>query len=122
MTIVEFAQFVLDHPEAVDVTETLPITQRLPALASEIDPAAEEAYWAKHYAAQPYISPGEDYSRFRAAYRHGWMARMRHPKAAWIDVAQELKTTWDIDPANFDFPWSRARSAVRDAWDRVASR
>ena len=40
MTIVEFAQFVLDHPEAVDVTETLPITQRLPALASEIDPAA----------------------------------------------------------------------------------
>lgn len=122
MTIVEFAQYVLEHPDSVEATEALPITQRLPALAAEIDPAAEEAYWATHYAAQPYVGPGEDYSRFRAAYRHGWTARMRRPDAAWADIAQELKASWEADPANFDFPWSRARPAVRDAWDRLARR
>ena len=39
----------------------------------------------------------------------------------WNEVHGQLMREWDSDPANFDFPWVRARPAIRDAWDRLNS-
>lgn len=130
MTITECARYVLEMEGRTETPDSMAITQRLPAvdpdvadtenLEPAVDPVAEEEYWSQHYGERPYVQPGESYSRYRAAYRMGWQARMAYPGRAWPEIAQLLKEDWDGDPANYDFSWVRARPAVRDAWDRLA--
>ena len=129
MTITEYASYVRDVSTAQEETPaSTAVTQRIrafdpPATPGEkIDPAVEEGYWSNHYALLPYVQPGEPYSRFRAAYRFGWEARALYADRTWADVELQLKNDWQADPANFDFPWTRARPAVRDAWDRLTPR
>ena len=126
MTITEYASYVREHPLANEETaSSTAITQRLPAFddpnepPASVDPANEESYWSGHFARQPYVQPGEPYSRFRAAYRFGWEARAQYTHRTWADVELHLKNQWQRDPANYDFDWNRARPAVRDAWDRL---
>jgi hypothetical protein len=89
--------------------------------AVEVDPGAEDAYWAAHFRSCPYIAAGTEYTEYRAAYRFGWESRRRLPDTRWDIAKPKLRAEWIADPANFLMSWGEAESAVRDAWNHAGA-
>jgi hypothetical protein len=46
-----------------------------------VDPAAEDAHWAAHYSATPYVK--------RGAYRYGWESFQKHPGPSFDEAEPE---------------------------------
>lgn len=91
------------------------------AAVVDVDPAAEDAYWAAHFHSCPYIAAGTPYTEYRAAYRFGWESRRRLPDTSWDIAKSRLRAEWSADPANFLMHWGEAESAVRDAWNHAGA-
>jgi phage tail tape-measure protein len=89
------------------------------AIAENIDPTAEDAYWRSNYSKRPYYSKDVTYETYAPAYRHGWESRSRFPDRRYEDVEPELRTAWE--KSNSKLSWDKARLAARDAWDRLGS-
>src|SRR5687768_487896 len=49
------------------------------AVAEQIDPTVEYAYWETEYENQPYYDSNVGYDTYSHAYRHGWEGRARYP-------------------------------------------
>jgi hypothetical protein len=95
------------------------------AVAGTIDPTAEDEYWSTHYAERPYVEVGTEYDLYRPAYCYGWESYARYGSQfrTFDEVDATLAREWEErvkGPGGW--PWSRARSAARDAWERLASR
>ena|SRR5687767_4606504 len=89
------------------------------AAAEAIDPTAEDAYWEENYPSRPYYQSGTTYEEFRPAYRYGWETRSRYAGERFEDVESDLERDWDSNRGSSSLTWSRAKLAVRDAWDRL---
>ena len=88
---------------------------------TEVDPSAEDAYWAAHFRSCPYVSPDAQYPEYRAAYRFGWESRRLLPDTSWDIAKPKLRADWTGDPANFLMTWGEAEAAVRDAWNHAGA-
>ncbi len=86
--------------------------------AAAADPTVEDAYWRENFGNRPYAA-GERYERWRPAYQYGWQSRARYGGRKFDEVEPELRRDWEKTDGARDLSWERARSASRDAWNRV---
>jgi hypothetical protein len=90
------------------------------AAAAAISPTEEELYWSENHPSQTYAENNDDFEDFRPAYRLG----IHGPDRYHVDfeaAESSLRTDWEEVKQNSTLDWTRARPAVRAAWERVAS-
>jgi hypothetical protein len=93
------------------------------AIAEQIDPTAEEAYWREEYPNRDYYSEDVTYEDIGPAYRYGWESRAQYPERQWQDVEPELQRNWEeYRSGESSIDWQRAQAASRDAWERIDAR
>ena len=89
------------------------------AIADQIDPQEEDAYWSKNYSERPYAQD-TSYDDLGPAYRYGWETRGSHPlNKRFDDVESDIGNGWDAARGKSKLSWDRAKHATRDAWDRI---
>jgi hypothetical protein len=90
------------------------------ALAENIDPTAEDAYWHKEHANQDFAK--DDYEAFAPAYRVGYLGYSVYGEEhdTFEDAEAALRTSYEAQRA--DLPWEIARPAAYLAWMRVFDR
>ncbi len=91
------------------------------AVAEEIDPTAEDAYWRENYSTRPYFDKAVSYDHYRPAYQYGWEARSLYSDKTWDEIESELESQWSSRRGNSSLAWKKARHASRDAWERVGT-
>ena len=89
------------------------------SVAEKIDPTREDAYWKDNYSQRPYAERGTAYDTYRPAYQYGWEARGRYPDRQFDDVEADLERDWQKTQGKTSLPWTKAKPATRDAWDRI---
>ena len=89
------------------------------AIAEQVDPTGEDAYWAENYTTRDYVDAKQPYDIYRPAYEHGWTARRNHLDRSWDEVEPELERSWEGAANKTGLEWDRAKPAARDAWSRV---
>ncbi|OTG82265.1 hypothetical protein [Acinetobacter sp. ANC 4648] len=96
-------------------------------LAEVVDPTEEDAYWrgivktTPYYAETLIIYSDLDYNQdYEEAYRLGYSTRHDYsPETRFEDVENELKSKWELMKKKSRLSWNEAKSAVKDAWERV---
>lgn len=89
------------------------------AVAENIDPTAENAYWQKNYVSRPYVEQGAMFDDYGPAYGYGVGAASQYHGREFDDVESDLSGSWESKRGSSSLTWDRARAATRDAWDRV---
>jgi phage tail tape-measure protein len=89
------------------------------AVAEQVDPTVEDAYWRETHVSRPYYEQDYTYADYAPAYRTGWEARRQYPDRDWDDVESEVGSSWDKTKGRSRLEWERAKLAARDAWHRV---
>jgi hypothetical protein len=92
------------------------------AIAEQVDPTVEEAYWRDEYANRYYYDESVEYDKMAPAYRYGWESRARHHDKTWDEAEPHLAHDWSSQRGASSLEWNRARPATRDAWERVDKR
>jgi hypothetical protein len=90
------------------------------AVAENVNPTEEDAYWRDNFESRPYVNKGTPYDEYRPAYQYGWESRSRHTGERFEDAETDLRSGWENTKPKLG--WDRARPAVRDAWDRIDQR
>lgn len=90
------------------------------SVAESIDPTVEEAYWRDNYGDRPYIDKKLGYDDYRPAYGYGVAAYGKYEGRSFDDVEGDLSSGWTTARGNSRLDWPQARSATRDAWQRVS--
>jgi hypothetical protein len=88
-------------------------------VAEEVNPTVEETYWRENYASRPYVTEGASREDFAPAYRYGWESHDRYPDKSFDDVEVDLERDWEQGKGESRLPWTKAKPASRDAWDRI---
>ena len=89
------------------------------ALAEEIDPTVEAAYWEKNYRNRDYVNSNLDYQVYEPAYRYGYETRVKSPIDDFTTAEPELQRDWEEQRGESTLDWQTARPATEDAWNRV---
>ena len=89
------------------------------AVAEQIDPTVEDAYWREHYRTRPYVEAHAPYETYAPAYRLGYEGRGRYAGRSFEDAEMDLQRDYDTYRADSNLEWERAKLAARDAWHRV---
>lgn len=93
---------------------------QIPGRAPQDDDRDEVArYWRERFADEPYYVEGERFENYEGAYIAGHEARVRNFTQAYEQVEAELHRNWDADKGSASLAWSKARHAVRRAWERA---
>jgi uncharacterized protein YcfJ len=85
----------------------------------QLDPTAEDAYWAENYRTRPYVEKGAPYDDYRPAYQYGWESRNQFRDRRFDDIEPELQQGWTGRHGRSKLGWEKAKQAARDAWDRI---
>ena len=88
------------------------------AVAEQIDPVAEDAYWRDNYSSRPYATPGSSYDDYGPAYRYGVDSYRTQPSSAFDET--RLAQGWDKAKGTSRLGWDQAKNATRDSWHRVS--
>jgi uncharacterized protein (TIGR02284 family) len=91
------------------------------AAAEAINPTAEDAYWRENYDKAPYYEAGRTFDDYAPAYRLGVTGRVGY-SGSFDDYEGQLADGWAAKRESSTLSWPQARSATRDAWDRVDGR
>ena len=83
------------------------------------DTAREDVYWHANFRNRPYVAADEVYDDYGPAYAYGIVSFGRFQGRPYDDVESELSRDWEIFKGKSRLTWERAKSAVRDAWDRL---
>lgn len=89
------------------------------AIAENIDPTVEAAYWEENYATRDYVDEDVEYEHYEPAYRYGWESRTRYDHDDFDAVEKDLERDWDDYRGESSLEWGSARPATKDAWDRA---
>lgn len=89
------------------------------AIAEQIDPTAEDAYWRDEYPKRDYYDESVAYEDIQPAYRHGWESRGRYSDRTWDAAEPDVRRDWENSQHGKTLQWERARRPTRDAWDRI---
>lgn len=84
-----------------------------------VDPEVEDAYWRQNYSPRYYVDRKRPYTDYGPAYQYGWESRARLSDRSFADVESDLEEGWSRAKGKSNLPWSQARRATRDAWERV---
>ena len=83
------------------------------------DTASEDTYWRDNYRGRPYVGSDDSYEDFGPAYAYGLDSFSRHDGRRFDEVESDLSQDWEQFKGKSNLTWERAKSAVRDAWDRL---
>ena len=88
-----------------------------------IDAEIEEEYWRVAHINRPYIDGSLPYDEYQRAYQCGLQTFCRYGAEGrcFEDVEAELESCWNRVRGGSSLTWSRARPAIRDAWERLES-
>ncbi len=89
-------------------------------MATDLNWDTEDTYWRDNFRGRPYVL-GDDYDRYRPAYRYGFESARHHMGRNWEDAEPDIKQGWDRyeHRGGLQSTWEDIKDAVRDAWDRV---
>jgi hypothetical protein len=85
----------------------------------EIDEAAENKYWRKHFQELGYVNKTDDYELFEAAFRTGYVARRTYRGKTFEQVEDELRLNYEASAGPDALGWDRAVCAACDAWNHA---
>lgn len=91
------------------------------AIAENIDPTVEAAYWEKNYRGRDYVDSDVDYHHYEPAYRYGWESRTRYDHDDFGTAEKDLERDWEKYRGNSILEWGAARPATEDAWNRATT-
>ena len=91
------------------------------AIAEQIDPTVEAAYWKSNYKERSYTDSSLDYSHYDPAYRYGWESRGQYDESDFDAVESDLERNWSTKRGDSQLQWKQARPATKDAWERTNS-
>lgn len=89
------------------------------AIAEQIDPTVEHAYWEENYTDRDYVADEAEYDEYGPAYEYGWEARTKYDTNNFDEVEADLARGWEERRGKSKLDWKSARPATRDAWDRT---
>ncbi|HSU24009.1 PA2169 family four-helix-bundle protein [Comamonadaceae bacterium OTU4NAUVB1] len=88
------------------------------AVAENVNPTAEDAYWRESYNREAYVQPGSSYDDYGPAYEMGWSTRAS--RADTFDAVEpSLADEWSTRRGASGLDWEQARPATRAAWERA---
>jgi hypothetical protein len=90
------------------------------AVAEQIDPTGEDAYWRANYVSRPYVDRRYGYEDYGPAYGYGVAEYVRDPARRFDEVDADLERGWVERRGDSRLDWPSARHAARDAWNRVS--
>jgi hypothetical protein len=85
----------------------------------EIDEAAENKYWRKHFQELGYVNKTDDYELFEAAFRTGYVGRRTYRGKTFEQVEDELRLNYEASAGPGALGWDRAVCAACDAWNHA---
>lgn len=89
-------------------------------VAESIDPTREDAHWRENYTDRPYVESGSSYDDYGPAYGYGVNAYSKYPGRSFDEIEPDLSRDWGTTRGTSSLNWDRAKSATRDAWNRVS--
>jgi hypothetical protein len=90
------------------------------AVAEQIDPTVEEAYWQENYRTRPYVEQDASYEDYGPAYWYGVNTFGEYGADGFDAAEKSLAKGWDGDGRRGSrLTWDNARHAVRDSWTRL---
>ncbi|AOD16249.1 hypothetical protein VB151_00990 [Xanthomonas fragariae] len=76
-------------------------------------------YWRERFTEEPYYTDGDRYEDYEPAYLAGHEARMREVALAYDQIEADLHKDWETNRGSSSLSWSKARHAVRRAWENA---
>jgi hypothetical protein len=86
-------------------------------LGELIDPTTEDNWLRENFQSRPYVEKGDSYEDFCPAFRYGALAESKYGDAGIDLMDEQLQRDWEASKENA-MPWTKARGAVKDAYDR----
>ena len=83
-----------------------------------IDPTTEDDWLRDNFESRPYVAKGDKYEDFHPAYRYGALAEAKYGDAGIDLMDKQLQSDWEASKEN-TMPWTKAKGAVKDAYDRT---
>lgn len=90
-------------------------------VAEAIDPTSEATYWRDNYRTRPYAKDAS-FDDYGPAYGYGVSSYVKYPGRSFDDVESDLSRDWNSARGKSNLGWDNARSATRDAWERLGNR
>lgn len=91
------------------------------AVAEQIDPTAEDAYWREAHSKEPYYDRNRSYDNYAPAYRVGYQGRVKHQGKTFEDAETDLESDYGEQRGKSQLGWDKAKDATRAAWNRASS-
>ncbi|HVJ36792.1 MAG TPA: hypothetical protein VM687_03190 [Stenotrophomonas sp.] len=95
------------------------VTYQIPGRTPENERDDVSRYWRERFPQEPYYAEGEHYEDYEPAYLAGHEARVRNVEQAYEQVEAELRDRWEAGKGSQSLAWSKARHAVRRAWEHA---
>jgi phage tail tape-measure protein len=83
-----------------------------------IDPTTDDNWLRDHFKSRPYAEEGDIYEDFQKAFRFGALAEAKYGDAGIHLMDEQLASEWEASKDSA-MPWSKAKGAVQDAYDRT---
>ena len=90
------------------------------AIAENIDPTVETAYWRENYVSRPYYAKEYTFDDYGPAYQYGYEAYSKYPGKKFDDIESELSRDWQRTKGKSRLAWEHAKDATRDSFQRVS--
>lgn len=84
-----------------------------------VNPTAEDAYWRKSYANEPYHNSQYTYDDYAPAYKVGYENRAKYQGQTWDQAQSALQNDYERTKGASRLAWNDAKQATRAAWHRV---
>ena len=83
-----------------------------------IDPTTEDTWLRDNFESRPYVQKGETFDTYHPAYHYGGLPESRCGDADFESMEEDLESDWQQDAGPNPMPWTCARGAVKDSYDR----
>ena len=83
-----------------------------------IDPTTDDNWLRDNFRSRPYVKEGDTFEDFAPAFRYGALAEAKHGDAGIDLMDEQLRRDWEASKES-DLPWTRAKEAIQDAYERT---
>ena len=83
-----------------------------------IDPTTEDNWLRENFQSRPYVEAGDTFEDFSPAFRYGALAEAKYGDAGIDLMDEQLQRDWEASKES-EMPWTKAKEAVQDAYDRT---
>lgn len=90
------------------------------AIAQDINPTTEDAYWSENFKDRPYAA-GKNYETYKPAYMYGVECYGSCSDKSFDEIEPQLSKDWEQRNQG-SLTWDEARPATRDAFERLRSK